>query len=202
MRRIVLAALSIALLPGIALAQEAPAAAPPPAAPAGAPGEPGGWNPERFAAMRQTHAQITQLHEQTRAAMLSALSPLHRNAIANLIGQFAISANPDARTLGRQIDAVLTRGEAQNVVNLAAAERTNARGIEQAARAQFAASLSADERAEMAAREQKMEAARAQHVARTPDPGLELVRTLVEGVGHRPEGPGGPGGPGPEGRPS
>jgi hypothetical protein len=193
MKRIALVALAFVLAPVIGSAQQdAPPPGPPPdGAAMSAP------DPQRMAAMRQVRAQMMQLRTQTRTQMLAALTPQHRTAIANLVGEAAVSPNPDPRVVAQRIDALLTRSEAQNVVNLAASERVNARNMMESARAQFVASLTPDEQAKMKAREAAMAARpRPQREQRTPDPGRELLRTMLGfGGGEMHGGPRGPGGP-------
>jgi hypothetical protein len=196
MKRIALVALAFVLAPVIGSAQQdAPPPGPPDGAAMSAP------NPQRVAAMRQVREQMMQLRTQTRTQMLAALTPQHRTAIANLLGEAAVSANPDPRVVSQRIDALLTRSEAQNVVNLAASERVNARNMMESARAQYVASLSPDEQAKMKEREAAMAARpRRQRDQRTPDPGRELLRTMLGfGGGDMHGGPRGFGGPGPGG---
>jgi hypothetical protein len=202
MKRIALVALAFVLAPVIGAAQQdAPPPGPPPDGAAAAP------NPQRMAAMRQMREQMVQLRTQTRSQMLAALTPQHRTAIANLIGQAAISPNPDPRVVAQRIDALLTRSEAQSVVNLAASERVNARNMMESARAQYVATLTPDEQAKMKEREANMAARpRPQREQRTPDPGRELLRSMLGfggGGGMRggAHGYGGPGGPGAMGEP-
>jgi hypothetical protein len=197
MKRIALVALAFVLAPVIGSAQQdAPPAGPPPdGAAMSAP------NPQRMAAMRQVREQMMQLRTQTRTQMLAALTPQHRTAIANWVGEAAVSPNPDPRVVAQRIDALLTRSEAQNVVNLASSERVNARNMMESARAQYVASLTPDEQAKMKEREAAMAARpRPQREQRTPDPGRELLRTMLGfGGGEMHGGPRGFGGPGPGG---
>jgi hypothetical protein len=199
MKRIALVALAFVLAPVIGAAQQdAPPPGPPPdGAPMAAP------NPQRIAAMRQVREQMMQLRTQTRTQMLAALTPQHRTAIANLLGEAAVSPNPDPRVVAQRIDALLTRSEAQSVVNLAASERVNARAMMESARAQYVASLTPDEQAQMKEREAKMAARDSlRRQPPTPDPGRELLRTMLGfGGGGMHAGPRGDGGPGPGGPP-
>jgi hypothetical protein len=196
MKRIALVALALVLAPVIGSAQDAPPPGPPPDGAMSAP------NPQRMAAMRQVREQMMQLRTQTRTEMLAALTPQHRTAIANVLGEAAVSPNPDPRVVAQRIDSLLSRSEAQNVVNLAASERANARSMMESARAQFVASLPPDEQAKMKDREAAMAARpRPERDERTPDPGRELLRTMLGFDSPSPRGFGvpGPGGPGPGG---
>lgn len=189
MKRVALVALALVLTPVVGAAQDAPPPGPPPADMA-AMAPP---NAQMESAMRATREQMRQLREQTRTQMLAGLTAPHRAQLATLIGQFAIAPNPDPRALEKQIDALLTRGEAQNIVNLASTERTSSRNLMEAARAQYEASLTPDQLAKLKEREQKMEAFRAEHehAASAPDPGRELLHEMIAiGGEHGP--PGGP----------
>jgi len=198
MRYIPLAALALALTPGAAFAQSTAAAAPPVPPPAGADDQgPPRPTAAQMSAMRASFEQVKALHAQARVAMLGSLSAQHRAALATIIGQLAISPAPDPAAAERQIDALLSRGEAQNVLNVASAERASERSAMEAARAQFEASLPADEKAKFAERDQRMAARRAAHTPPAPDAGRELLHTLVQ-AGHE---HGGPEHDGPEGMP-
>ncbi len=195
-----LAALAFLMIPVAVAAQDAPPPGPPPDGPMAV----GSPNPQRMAEMRQVRAQLEQLRTQTRAQMLASLTPLHRSQIATLVGQAAVSSTYDPRTLAQRVDALLSRGEAQSVVNLAGSERTNARGVMQAARAQFESSLSPADQAKMKERDAAFAAREAQRGGRregfAPDPGRELIRTMLGGGEGHGGGPGWHGG-GPMGEP-
>jgi len=173
--------LALAFAPTAALAQSEPPPGPP-----GMHGVP--LSNAQIAAMRQVHTRAEALRVQTRGRMLAALTPAHRTAVANVFGQLALSANPDPRAAAQSLDAVLSPAEKQSVVSIAAAERSNMHVIMQQARAAFASTLSADQRARMAARETEMQARRQGHPLPpgAGDPGALVLRTL-----------GGFGGPGP-----
>jgi len=128
--------------------------------------------------MRQAREQSAAMHRQARLQMLGSISAQHRSQLATLVGQYAVSANPDREVLARQIDTLLSRNEAQSVVNVAATERTNGRAMMEAMHQRIEASLPADRRAAMDAREEKMAAARAGRTMPAPDPGRELLRAL------------------------
>ncbi len=198
MKYIPLAALALAIIPGGAFAQTAAAAAPP-APPAAGSDDQGPPRPTaaQMSAMRAAHEQLKTIRAQARVAMLGSLSAQHRAALASIVGQLAIAPAPDPAAAERQIDTLLSRGEAQNVLNVSAAERSSERSAMEAARAQFEASLPADEKAKFAERDQRMSDERAAHAPRTPDAGRELLHTLVD-AGHD---FGGPGHGGPEGMP-
>jgi hypothetical protein len=58
-----------------------------------------------------------QLQQQFRSQILSAISSEHRTAVANLIGQLAISSNPDPRAAEQQIDSLLSQSEQQAILS-------------------------------------------------------------------------------------
>ena len=57
-----------------------------------------------------------QMHQQLRSQILGSLSPDHRTAVANVIGQMVISASPDPDAAAKQIDAVLSPAERQSIL--------------------------------------------------------------------------------------
>ncbi len=179
-----------------ALAQEAPPAGampPPPASDVA-------LRPttEQMAAMQKVREQMRQLHETTRLQVLGSLSAAHRAALANIIGQYAIAPHPDERATVAQIDAMLSAGEKQSVINAETASRANGRALMESVRAQFEASASPDERAKMEARDAKRAQFEQQRAASgrpqmTADAGRTLLHLAVSGAGPGP-GPQGPGG--------
>jgi len=177
MKRIGLLTLAFLLTPVAGFAQDAPPPDPPPAADAAAPA--GGPNPQRFAEMRQNRAQMEQLHTQARAQMLGALSPAHRTLLANIVGQLAISANPDPRVAAQQLDAVLTAGEKQSILSIHTQLRAQMRTMMEAARARAEASLTPEEKSDMAAREAKWQNRPHPDMRATPDAGRELLEMTI-----------------------
>lgn len=188
--------LILALSPAAAIAQTAsPDAVPPP-------------HPS-FAQMEQVHAQMQQLHQQARAQMLAALSPAHRALLANVVGQLAISPNPDRAAAARAIDAALTQTEGRSVLSIATAERTQSHSLMESARQQFEASLTPDQRAQIQSRMQYRDhgqasswsaqagKSKAAFEARQSDPGAQLLEVAIGG-GHERMFMHGPGGPPPQ----
>jgi hypothetical protein len=68
--------------------------------------------------MAQMDAQMRQLHIQARSAMLQAISAQHRQLLAQIVGNLAISPNPDFAGATKQLDAALSAQEAQAVVRI------------------------------------------------------------------------------------
>ncbi len=148
---------------------------------------------QQMEAMQKLHEQMRQLHDQARLQMLGSLSPAHRAAIANIIGQLAIAPNPNRRAAEAQIDALLSNGEKQSVLNVEATERTNSRTMMQSMRSQFEASATPEERAKMQERDARRQARGTQNRPQiTPDAGRTLLRMAAGGG--EPGGPGGMGG--------
>jgi hypothetical protein len=105
-----LATLGFAALvgPGLALAQET--AQPPTAA----------QMQSRMAEFQAVHQKMEQIHAQGRAQLLAALSPAHKAALANYIGQMAVATNPNPEVTARQIDAL--RDQMRSVMEQARTE--------------------------------------------------------------------------------
>jgi len=182
-----------------AVAQAEPAS---PAAPA-APPQRQAPSPAMRAAMQQARQQMEQIHLQARNQMLASLSPAHRTAVANIIGQMAISPNPDMAVAARQIDALLSQPEGQAILRTHSQAMTATQTLRTQMRTQFENSLTPDQRAQMEARRAQFAQAHPngmpQRAARpgATDPGAILLRNLTGGAGRGMHGgPGGPGGPG------
>lgn len=105
-RKIYTLALALSVLPLAALAQETNA---PPAPTA-----------DQRQAMRQTFErfgqQEEQLHQQMRWQILSALSPVHRRAVAATIGELAIAQSPDVQAAAKRLDHMLSPSEQQRII--------------------------------------------------------------------------------------
>jgi hypothetical protein len=193
MKSIALFTFALALAPGLAFAQTATTPVAPPAA------DGGFQHPHpSFAQMQQLHAQMTQIHTQARLQILASLSPAHRALLANIIGQLAIAPNPDRAAAARALDAALTPGEARSILATQTAARNQSHTLMENARAQFEASLSADQRAQMAQRDAERPADARPPMQRTLDPGRTLLEVaLGHGEGHGFGPHGGFGGPPP-----
>src|SRR5579864_741195 len=71
--------------------------------------------------MQQSRQQMEQLHAQARLKVLDAITPAHRQLLAQVIGNLAISPNPDRDAAVRQLNAALSPSEAQAVLSIHAA---------------------------------------------------------------------------------
>jgi Spy/CpxP family protein refolding chaperone len=204
------AVLGVALLPAAAFAQASPAPDQGPG-PGGRPQLSDAQRSQLRSAMEQSRAQMEKLHEQYRAQMLGSLSPVHRTALANIVGSLAIAPSPDYQGAARQIDALLSANERQSVLNAETAFRTQSKALRDQQRQAFLSVLTPDERTQMESRRaqfenghQRPDGMRGPNGAnrRTPDAGELLLRASQPhammgfgGMGHR-GGFGGPGGPG------
>lgn len=132
----VLIALSLALAlgPVAALADNATAPAGPPQ-----------LTQQQRQALHQTfetfRTQEEQLHKQFRQQIIGSLSPAHRTAIAGIIGNLAISPNPDPAMAAKQLDGLLTQGEQQRILSLHQAFKTQGRALHEQMRKQIESEL-------------------------------------------------------------
>jgi hypothetical protein len=142
-------ALLAAGLPLVANAQQTPPGGPPP--PAG----------PMSCQMRDFMEQAQRLHQHFRTQMLSALTPEHRQLLAQIAGQLATSTNPDPKAAAAQLDQALSPGEKQAIVKAEQSFRSQMRTLHDKMRAQV----------------------EAQHPAfgkeTNPDPGLLLLDSSV-----------------------
>jgi hypothetical protein len=102
---IIALALALSVLPISALAQNSNATTPTNAQ----------WQ-QMHQAFEQYGQQKMQLRQQMRFQMISAMSPVHRRAVGTLIGELAITPNPDFQTAAKRIDAMLSGGEQQRIL--------------------------------------------------------------------------------------
>jgi hypothetical protein len=89
--------------------------------------------------MRPDMSQMMALHKQFRAKVLAAITPAHRNLLASLVGQLAISSNPDPRGAIAKLDAALSSGEKQAILSAAQSFRSQMRAAREAAMAKLRA---------------------------------------------------------------
>ncbi len=92
-----------------------------------------------FAAMEQAHVKVEQLHAQARLAALNALSASQRTMLAQVVGQLAISSNPDVTAAARTLDSSLSQSQGRAIVNISSSLETQSRQIMDAARQQMMA---------------------------------------------------------------
>jgi hypothetical protein len=98
-------------------------------------------------AMRQTFEQFAQqeeqLHQQMRWQILSALSPVHRRAVAATIGELAISPNPDSQAAAQRLDQILSPGERQRILAAHASFAAQSRQLHDQMRSQLQSEMPA-----------------------------------------------------------
>jgi hypothetical protein len=92
-----------------------------------------------FQYMQQAHVKVEQLQAQARVAALNTLSPAHRNLLAQVAGQLAISANPDVNAAVRTIDNALTAAEGRAIVGISTSLQIQSQQVMEAARQQMLA---------------------------------------------------------------
>ena len=104
-------ALALVALPAAALADpNGSAPAPSPLSPA--------QRQAIFSQIQAARQKEMQMHQQLRSQILDALSPGHRTAVADAIGQMVISPSPDPAATAKQIDGVLSSAEQQRILSL------------------------------------------------------------------------------------
>jgi hypothetical protein len=186
--------LALSILPVAALADDTSGPpGPPPSPPTAA----------QRQAMLQTFTKFRQqeehLHAQMRTQMLASLTATHRAAIANLIGQLAISTNPQPETVARQIDALLSQGEQQRILAAHASYRQQTEALHQQMRAQLASEFPAmaQRAAKMRDDHGQMSGQWSENHQEHNDAGSVLLRTLARPddkmmivMGHGMGGPG------------
>lgn len=124
--------------------------------------------------MRQDMQQMMSMHKQLRAKVLAAITPAHRNLLASLVGQLAISSNPDPRGAIAKLDAALSSGEKQSIVNAVQSFHSQMQAMRQA------------EMAKMRAANPNMPSPRPmptgmERMRRAPDPGELLFMMATAG---------------------
>lgn len=142
-------AVAISLVPLGAFAGEPSAPAPMPPMPMGGVQLNAQQHQAMIQIMVQSHQQLEQLHAQARAHILSSLTPAHRALLAQVVGNLAISPNPDMDAAARQLDAALSPAEAQAITTTHEQLKTQARAIMENAHKQMEGLLSASQRSQM-----------------------------------------------------
>ena len=75
-------------------------------------------SPESIRRQTAEFQQITQEQRAFRQSMLAALTPAHRQLLAQIVGELVIAQNPDPQSATRRLNAALSPSEAQNVVRI------------------------------------------------------------------------------------
>jgi hypothetical protein len=157
----------LAAVPALVFAQ----AQPPPPGASGAP-----WPRPDFGRMRQNMQQQEAMHKQFRAKILGTLTPAHRNLLASIAGQLAVSTNPDPKAAIQKLDAALSSGEKQAILSAAQSFMSQQRAMREQAFAK------------MRAANPNMPSPRPrpsgmQHTRRAPDAGALLLMVATGGPG-------------------
>ncbi len=132
-----------------------------------------------------SHVQATQ--RAARIAMLTALTPAHRQLVSSLVGGLAVAPNPDIDAAAKQLDVALSRNEIAAIGNAQGSSRAQMMGAAGA----MANTLSPEQRRKMA--QQAAQAMRAMSstsmgpaVAKAMqdqnDPGHVLLITVLSGL--------------------
>jgi len=104
---------ALALLPAFAAAQT-PAAAPAPS--------PAPLAAEMSAGMAFM-SKVIAAQMQARTAMLAALTPAHRDLLAQVVGQLAVASDPNMDAAASRLDAALSPAEVSAIGNIESAKR-------------------------------------------------------------------------------
>src|SRR5215467_2150812 len=87
-----------------------------------------------FGAFQQVHEQVDKARTQARTTMLNALSPQHRNLLAQVVGGLAVSQTPDINAAAKTLDNELSPGESKAIVDASNALDQQIKKIMEAAR--------------------------------------------------------------------
>ena len=142
-----------------------------------------------FQQFQAFHQREEALHQQFRAQILGALSADQRNNAANVIGQLAISSNPDPQAAAAQLDSMLSQGQKQQILNAHNTFRTQSKALHDQMRRQLRNEFPGGPMGEHAGMHGM------QHMQTQPDAGMILLHVLgAGGFGdhHMMGGPGGP----------
>jgi hypothetical protein len=130
---------------------------------------------QHMAIFRRFHEQMEREHAAARAAMLSALSAAHRELLAHLVGQMAISAHPDHRAAARELDAALSAHEKAAILQEQHAVMEQMHSLMEQMRTQMQSMTQGQHG--MMHMHGMMEMHEHEH--HTPDPGEILLRTIT-----------------------
>lgn len=99
--------------------------------------------------MDQTHQQMQQLMSQARSRVLGSITPAHRQLLAQIVGNLAISPNPDWDAATKQLNASLSPGESQAVLSTHQAAMQQMMSIMQSTHQRMEAVLTSQQRSAM-----------------------------------------------------
>ena len=101
-------------------------------------------NPAMMQIMEQSRTRMEQLHSQARLAMLIALTPAHRNLLAQIVGQLAIAPNPSPASAAKELDASLSQQEGRAILGISSSLEQQSRQIAESTRQQMMSAMPAD----------------------------------------------------------
>lgn len=149
----------VALAPTAAVAQMAPGSPPPNHAMHGG-------------MMRGDMHDMMKAHEAFRRQVLAALTPAHRQLLATVVGQLAVSDKPDHKAAAAKLDAALSSNEKQAILAAHAQMMTQ---MEAQMKAQHEKMMQAWQSAHPNATPWPKHSPHGEHGPRTPDPGMILL---------------------------
>jgi hypothetical protein len=129
--------------------------------------------------------QMMQEHQAFRHQVLAALTPAHKELLANVAGQLAVADKPDYKAAAAKLDAALSSGEKQTI--LAAQSQMMAQ-----MKAQWEQMKTAWASAHPGETPRPQRSPRPEHSPRTPDAGMVLLMVagghgmMGHGYGHGP----------------
>lgn len=130
-------------------------------------------NPAMRQQFQQIHSRMQQIRTAERSQILGALTPANRSLLATVAGQLATSVTPDYKGAASRLDAALSAGEKQAIINAAQSARTQMHSMMQSMRAQMPAQPNRPAPPEMGEH----------HAQRTPDAGRILLGLAIGGEG-------------------
>jgi hypothetical protein len=142
------------------------------AAPSLAQGVPPAPNPAMRQQFQAMHARMQQIRSTERSQILGALTPAHRALLATVAGELATSVTPDFKGAASRLDAALSAGEKQAIVNAAQSARDQRRSLMQSMRSQMPEHMNRPPMPN-----------RMQYSKRTPDAGRILLGLTAGGEG-------------------
>jgi hypothetical protein len=88
-------------------------------------------SPNAFDAFDASNAQMTKDYNVARSAMLTALTPSHRQLLASIAARLATSTSPDYTDAAKQLDVVLSPAEKHAILTAVDAEHEKMRAVMQ-----------------------------------------------------------------------
>jgi hypothetical protein len=151
-----------------------------PAPPAGGPPSLSPAQRQQIKTTMQSFAQQEQaLQTQARSQILGSLIAAHRTALANIVGQLAIAANPNPEAAAQQLDALLSTGEKQAVLNAHANLETQRKALREKLRTAIESELPARPDG---GQQHQWKGGQELRIPPAPDAGRILLATAAEAI--------------------